>query len=1451
MIKVKFSGTVTDEYVASVNRVVDRLNKSGELKVDKTITFMGDKPKGLSPNQIGVTSTDGTKIWVEHNKSYADIAGTMEGAIFHEISHSLYPGTAGNSKDEREVHRPDFYMNELDLAYRVGQTVDLQDIYKLSEGLRKRGLSDPEIDFVLEPYGYQVIPHVPPKAPIPTPPPRTNPEPSHNENDNQDDGGGFLEDLKRRFGVSYKDGDQTLRNVDSLVSYFKDGSIQDIKNIAFSINPGFYVASEFFARILITPLAIDLTGKGPDTIGLDDSSTYFDMNGDGRLERTGWFSNNMGILFIDKNGDNKVSGIDELFGGENGFQALSMIDSNKDGLIDRNDELFDKIKIWKDTDIDGVSKVGELQSLRDAGIDYISLDYKEENIDSNGNKVVASAVVRYSDSSEKVVYDIKLDTSKYDVINNDIEKATSNYRFRGWGKVDSLQNSIFNHSGLGDKLSQIYDSYYNLDEKEFNDKVSSALLMWAGSEKIDQNGRGEFVDARKLDAVEKFYGQVYSAYDKFGNNLGSNLPLSANAAREVDYMFEEIVKYFKSNIVSTISSYGSGKTDTIINGNLQDALACLSYDYKQDRINMDVNGLLSHVQDIDSQDKTSIKVLYDIASVMSIMTKNGDFSPESLNFTLDSYNGLSVDYLRYMYNSIQNDQDNESWSHVSLNEDGSYQSSPSRASISDDNGAAPIDTYYYFKGYKNVLINDGEINNQGSESDRVVVIGYSSNESRIKIVGQDLIVRFGLGDEDSITIKNQDIQKGIGIEFLNFIDKSLDYKGIMDKYVYDQVKDGNESVHGTRYDDTLVFEGNVKEILGNGGNDKIIYKTEVGNAKFRALEGFRPTGSNTLVLDKIVRSEVKFQTNGIDLSIRVIGPDYEEGKNSISLIANRDYFNQPAVEKIIFEDGSEIGMADAMAQAMAAQVTDGDDLITGTPGSDTLRGGKGNDHIIGNGGNDTFVYVQGDGIDTVDAGGLTAQNTLILHGIAASQVGAVRDADDIVVNIAASPAGVEDAGSVRFKADTYWRNPGLTSIVFDDGTVMSAAQAIQQGFQQAIDAQATDGDDSIVGSPGNDVLKGGKGNDSLSGGPGDDTYVYSRGDGHDTITNQTGWTRQGQSTLELHGITPGELKLVTNGIDLTITVPESVPGAGDAGSIQVSGNGDNWVDPILARITFDDGSVWTYQQALQKAVDQQATSGDDTISGTRGNDTLAGGPGDDIESGGTGDDLYVYNRGDGHDTIQNQTGWSFQGQNVLALRGIAAAAVSYATNGTDLTVTIAESVPGAGDAGSIKIGGVGDNFGSPIIRQIAFDDGTTLTFQQALQKALDAAGTPGDDVITGTYGDDSLRGGKGDDVINGSRGNDTYWYARGDGNDVLKNFTGWSPAGQNVLKLEDLTPGDVTLSTQDGDLVLTIAETDLRSGCADGRCHSPRGLGGANECEHGGKSRDGEQRQFRGKRCTG
>ncbi len=116
------------------------------------------------------------------------------------------------------------------------------------------------------------------------------------------------------------------------------------------------------AEKITSPLVVDLDGDGIETLSQSEY-IYFDHDGNGLAERTGWVSSDDGLLVIDRNGDGQITSGNELLGSntqlesgttaENGFVALSEYDENADAVIDQQDVSYSTIKVWQDLDSDG------------------------------------------------------------------------------------------------------------------------------------------------------------------------------------------------------------------------------------------------------------------------------------------------------------------------------------------------------------------------------------------------------------------------------------------------------------------------------------------------------------------------------------------------------------------------------------------------------------------------------------------------------------------------------------------------------------------------------------------------------------------------------------------------------------------------------------------------------------------------------------------------------------------------------------------------------------------------------------------------------------------------------------------------------------------------------------------------------------------------------------------
>jgi len=96
----------------------------------------------------------------------------------------------------------------------------------------------------------------------------------------------------------------------------------------------------------IDPLVINFDGQG--TKLQPDRNFVFDIDTDGQKENLNFVDSNSGFLVLDKNNDNKINDGSELFGPKtnDGFSELAEYDADKNGWIDENDPIFNKLKIW-------------------------------------------------------------------------------------------------------------------------------------------------------------------------------------------------------------------------------------------------------------------------------------------------------------------------------------------------------------------------------------------------------------------------------------------------------------------------------------------------------------------------------------------------------------------------------------------------------------------------------------------------------------------------------------------------------------------------------------------------------------------------------------------------------------------------------------------------------------------------------------------------------------------------------------------------------------------------------------------------------------------------------------------------------------------------------------------------------------------------------------------------
>ncbi|ADL52178.1 calcium-binding protein [Clostridium cellulovorans] len=486
----------------------------------------------------------------------------------------------------------------------------------------------------------------------------------------------------------------------------------------------------------------------------------------------------------------------------------------------------------------------------------------------------------------------------------------------------------------------------------------------------------------------------------------------------------------------------------------------------------------------------------------------------------------------------------------------------------------------------------------------------------------------------------------------------------------------------------------------------------------------------------------------------------------------------------------------------------GDDILHGAGGDDTIYGGEGNDTLEGGIGSDTYIFQKGYGQDIInnftEINDTTEIDTLKMVGIREEEVYAVRDGQDLILNIKYTNDKMVVKG--YFNNGTY----SLEKIIFDGNVAWDVAKTNKMVLRTTVEGTEANntisgiastntvvigkgGDDIITGINGNDLLYGGDGDDKLSGGLGNDdlyggagndklygesvnpsgteigndildggtgndflyggygvdTYIFKRGYGEDTINNSVPSGSNSVDILKMIGIKESEVKAVRESDDLLLIIKET----NDSVRIQNYFKGGSY---SLGKMVFDDVE-WDVTKAKEKAmlstiegteeIDKiVAFSNFNTIvNGKGGEDTISGNNGDDVFYGGTGND--TLSGSSGSDTLRGE-------------------------NDDD-----------------ILLGGIGDD-------ELYGGAGNDKLYGES----VNPLGTE--------TGNDILDGGTGNDFLYGGYGVDTYIFKRGYGEDTINNSV---PSGSNsvdILKMIGIKESEVKAVRESDDLLLIIKETN-------------------------------------------
>ena len=424
------------------------------------------------------------------------------------------------------------------------------------------------------------------------------------------------------------------------------------------------------------------------------------------------------------------------------------------------------------------------------------------------------------------------------------------------------------------------------------------------------------------------------------------------------------------------------------------------------------------------------------------------------------------------------------------------------------------------------------------------------------------------------------------------------------------------------------------------------------------------------------------------------------------------------------------------------------------------------------------------------------------------------------------------------------------------------------------------GDDIIVGGTGVNFIHGGLQNDEITGGAGINVIQFKTGDGNDTIYNSAGsdflyfcdssyddlkFSRiddnliitygegryEGTVTLKdyykygakssIKGIcfsdekdNSTKYKIISKPLarfeeraqNESVTVEEAAYAVGEA--FKNAGS----LSEILSRpMNFDIEMKSPGAMTGSNNNDNiKGSSGEDIINAGGGDDTIEAGRGDDVLYGGTGKNTFIFNIGDGKDTIYYQNG-----TDILDLTKVT-------TEDAGTLVYPDSTIPGYKDKNDLVIKYTKDdeirlvNYfrtkGKSDIKVKVLEGGKTVTKDLTEVISIEAdysnetrgksvTGSFLNDSIKGTSLNDTIRGGEGNDILTGGKGNDrlygeagknTLVFSIGDGADTV-----YSGKGEDTIKFTDIETfktGDtknIKFSAKGNDLIINYGNGDTIS----------------------------------------
>lgn len=814
----------------------------------------------------------------------------------------------------------------------------------------------------------------------------------------------------------------------------------------------------------ISPLVIDLDGDGVELVSIEDSSANFDLDLDGFRERVSWVGADDGLLALDVNGNGIIDDKSELFGDSgvnaNGFEALADLDTNNDGQINHLDDEFDNLVIWVDADGDGITDLGELSGLIENQIDEISLAATSINETNEGNFVSHRSTVSFSDGRQHDIDDVWFDSDRrinHYVLPEDFSYSEAAFvlpRLYGYGEIKSTLVAFSERPDLALLAEALLDHATAGEISEFFADMENFLLEWAEVSGVDPASRavshGNFVDARHLAFLEKYYGAAfYQEYETDGNpDSAAGAALEADYARvlmqfSARFLSQSAVSSFLNGDIANVADHPFEILSKIVVGNnaSTDGLSGEAdvSDLTLDAIQRALQGDLTSAEAAQLIDLFSYDLFVSREKYLSVV-RNTALTHENDVFALSVVNQIpGFDVGDFDVHRAEQFDD--------------------RLVTGDDADIVAMTSQI---GAIRVL----EWGTTNQDDDDVLVFAHGISLSDLTVskadgtgdgTADDAVITFA-GQSGSIIIEQAFIDESWyherQIDWFEFSDGTRLSHEDFYAQTYFLGTIGDEVISGTQGDDTFHLGDGIDRIWANKGSDIFVHSGDIGELTIHDWGSGGAHDDDTLIfadgvtIDDIIASQVGDTGDGRahDLKIEVdgfIGAIILE-----EVFIEQSWWHERQIDWFEFSDGTRLSHEDFYAQTIF-QGTDGDDRIWGTRGNDAFTGSLGNERWLGNHGHDTYFIDKDQGDDRLIEWGNNFTDTIIFgQGITSSDLIVERgdfDAnghDDLRISFA------NGTGSVT--VDEVFRNASwvverrIDIYEFEDGTSLTHQEIIDQ-----------------------------------------------------------------------------------------------------------------------------------------------------------------------------------------------------------------------------------------------------------------------------------------------------------------------------------------------------------------------------------------------------------------------